>query len=172
MVSYDYWYHLPLNHMIIPLSIYFIIERESSSRNKIHILDFCRFDASDLAIKYKTVFHSRASSIRLILIKMFRSCDTIWRHRSGSTLALLMACCPIAPSHYLNQYWLTISGVLCHSFENNFAENDPNINPWYEVQNYQFKITTIYLRVRWVKTTMTMTSTCVISHERYLPFCL
>ena len=29
--------------------------------------------------------------------------DTIWRHRSGSTLAQVMACCLMAPSHCLNQ---------------------------------------------------------------------
>ena len=29
--------------------------------------------------------------------------DTIWRQRSGSTLAQVMACCLTAPSHYLNQ---------------------------------------------------------------------
>ena len=28
--------------------------------------------------------------------------DAIWRHRSGSTLAQVMACCLMAPSHYLN----------------------------------------------------------------------
>ena len=32
--------------------------------------------------------------------------DAIWRHRSGSTLAQVMACCLTAPSHYLNQCWL------------------------------------------------------------------
>ena len=35
--------------------------------------------------------------------------DTIWRQRSGSTLAQVMACCLTAPSHYLNQCWLIIS---------------------------------------------------------------
>ena len=34
--------------------------------------------------------------------------DTIWRQRSGSTLAQVMDCCLTAPSHYLNQYWLMI----------------------------------------------------------------
>ena len=29
--------------------------------------------------------------------------DAIWRHKSGSTLAQVMACCLTAPSHYLNQ---------------------------------------------------------------------
>ena len=34
--------------------------------------------------------------------------DTIWRQRSGSTLAHVMACCLTAPIHYLNQCWLLI----------------------------------------------------------------
>ena len=33
--------------------------------------------------------------------------DAIWRQRSGSTLAQVMACCLTAPSHYLNQCWFT-----------------------------------------------------------------
>ena len=32
--------------------------------------------------------------------------DAIWQHRSGSKLDQVMACCPRAPSHYLNQYWI------------------------------------------------------------------
>ena len=34
--------------------------------------------------------------------------DNIWWHRSGSTLAQVIACCLMAPSHYLNQCWLII----------------------------------------------------------------
>ena len=30
----------------------------------------------------------------------------IWQHRSWLTLAKFMACCMMAPSHYLNQCWL------------------------------------------------------------------
>ena len=33
---------------------------------------------------------------------------TIWWHRTGSTLAQVMACCLMAPSHYPNQCWLII----------------------------------------------------------------
>ena len=40
--------------------------------------------------------------------------DAIWRHRSGSTLAQVMACCLTAPSHYLHQCWLVISKVPLH----------------------------------------------------------
>ena len=33
--------------------------------------------------------------------------DAIWRHRSWSTLAQVMACCLSAPSHYLNECWIS-----------------------------------------------------------------
>ena len=39
----------------------------------------------------------------------------MWRQRSGSTLAQVMACCLTASSHYLKQYWLIISKVQYHS---------------------------------------------------------
>ena len=41
--------------------------------------------------------------------------DTIWWHRSGSTLAQVMACCLTVPSHYLNKCWLIIKCALWHS---------------------------------------------------------
>ena len=43
------------------------------------------------------------------------SSDIRWQHRSGSSLAQIIACCLTAPSHYLNQCWLIINEVLCHS---------------------------------------------------------
>ena len=49
--------------------------------------------------------------------------DTIWRHRAGSTLAQVMACCLMAPSHYLNQWWLIVSKVQWHSSEGNFTKD-------------------------------------------------
>ena len=33
--------------------------------------------------------------------------DAIWRHRFRSVLAQVVACCLMAPSHYLNQCWLS-----------------------------------------------------------------
>ena len=38
--------------------------------------------------------------------------NAIWRNRSGSTLARVMAYCLMAPSHYLNQCWLLINEAL------------------------------------------------------------
>ena len=44
-----------------------------------------------------------------VLVDSLWPSDTIWRHKYGSTLAQVMACCLTAPSHYLNQCWLIIS---------------------------------------------------------------
>ena len=54
-------------------------------------------------------------------INSFRPSDAIWRHRSGSTLAQVMASCLTAPSHYLSQCWLIISKIQWHSSEGNFV---------------------------------------------------
>ena len=60
------------------------------------------------ACVHPVMLHSICSSKRWWLNSL-RPSDTIWRHRSGSTLAQVMACCLTAPSHYLNQCWLIIS---------------------------------------------------------------
>ena len=42
----------------------------------------------------------------------------LWWHRSGSTLAQVMACCLTAPSHYLNQCWLHLRAISKEVFMN------------------------------------------------------
>ena len=56
--------------------------------------------------------------------------DTIWGHKSGSTLAQAMACCLTAPNHYLNQCWLIIRKVQRHPSESNFTRDTSAINHW------------------------------------------
>ena len=51
-----------------------------------------------------------------MLVNSLWPSDAIWRHKSGSPLAQVMACCLMASSHYLNQYWLIISEVLWHLY--------------------------------------------------------
>ena len=46
--------------------------------------------------------------------------DAIWRHKTGSTLAQVMACCLMAPSP---QCWLIISKVQCHSSQCNVTRD-------------------------------------------------
>ena len=49
--------------------------------------------------------------------------DTIWWHKSGSTLAQVMACCLTASSHYLDQCSFIINKVQWHSSECNFTRD-------------------------------------------------
>ena len=54
--------------------------------------------------------------------------DAIWWHRTESTLALAMACCLTAPSHYLHQKQLIICMVQLHSYEGNFTSHTSTIS--------------------------------------------
>ena len=56
--------------------------------------------------------------------------DAICRHKSGSILIQGMACCLMAPSHYLNHCWLIISEVLLHSLDDSFKGNYLDISHW------------------------------------------
>ena len=49
--------------------------------------------------------------------------DAIWRHRSGKTLAQIIACCLTAPTHYLNQCCLIISEIQWQSPDDNFTND-------------------------------------------------
>ena len=68
---------------------------------------------------------ARSSSAIVLSIDSLWPSDAIWRYRSGSTLAQVIACCLTAPSHYLNQCWLIINKVQWHSSEGNFAKDIP-----------------------------------------------
>ena len=69
-----------------------------------------------------------AKHFRYSVINSLWPSDAIWRHRSWSTLAQVMACCLTAPSHYLNQCWHIISKVQWHSFEVSSTRYSPSIN--------------------------------------------
>ena len=79
-------------------------------------------------------YHFMTAWCKFALIVLMSAIDslwprnTIWRHRSGSTLVQVMACCLTAPSHYLNQCWLIISKVQRHSAERNLTRNNPAIS--------------------------------------------
>ena len=51
--------------------------------------------------KYSKFNKSFQSTCTCKVINSLWPNDTIWRHRSGSALAQVMACCLMAPSHYL-----------------------------------------------------------------------
>ena len=76
--------------------------------------------------------------------------DAIWRHSIGSPLAQVMACCLIAPSHYVNQCWLIISKVKWHSYESIIIRRSEDTSHWNKIENCIFKITTRSPRDQWV----------------------
>ena len=76
--------------------------------------------------------------------------DAIGRQRSGSTLAQVMACCLMTPSHYLNQCWLIISKVEWHSSKGKFTRDTPAINHWNYLENLIPKISFKFPRGQWV----------------------
>ena len=55
----------------------------------------------------------------------------------------VMAVCMIASSHYLNQCWLHISEVFCHSPESNFIVSVQPISPYKKFKNYTFTLFTV-----------------------------
>ena len=69
-----------------------------------------------------------------MLLNSLRPSDAIWRQWSWTTLAQVMACCLTAPSHYLNQCWLIIRGVLWHTSESSFAGIAQGIDSGYEFE--------------------------------------
>ena len=74
--------------------------------------------------------HNKALQLTVALFNSLWPSDAIWQHRSGSTLAQIMACCLTAPSHYLNQCWLIISKVYRHSSECNFTRDTSATSHW------------------------------------------
>ena len=72
---------------------------------KLHYL----YDWNSCAVKIAASY--LISPLRSPWVNSLSPNDAIWRHRSGSTLAQVIACCLTAPSHYLNQCWDIISKV-------------------------------------------------------------
>ena len=69
----------------------------------------------------------------------------IRRHKIWSKSFQVMACCPTALSHLLNQCRLINSTVVCHSPEGNFTGNTHDILIW--VWKLLFKTTIVSLSI-------------------------
>ena len=92
-------------------------------------------------------------------LNSLRPSDAIWRQWFWTTLAQVMACCLTAPSHYLNQCWLIIRGVLWHTSESSFAGIAQGIDSGYEFEKDILKNIFKSPRGQWVKCHFT-TSLC------------
>ena len=55
--------------------------------------------------------------------------EIIWWQKYRSPLAQVMACCLMAPNHYVNQCCLISKGILCHSPLSNFTRTYHKLDP-------------------------------------------
>ena len=92
--------------------------------------------------------------------------DTIWQHRSASTLAQVMACCLMAPSHYPDQCWLIISEAQSQSPEDNFTRDASAINYYNQPENYLLKISFKSPRGQWVNSLCAANPTEKFPHNK------
>ena len=86
----------------------------------------------------------------LFIINSLWPRDAIWRQISGSTLAEVLACCLVAPSHYLKQCWLIISKVKWHSSMGNLTRDISALNHWNYLKNQVPKMPFKFPRGLWV----------------------
>ena len=98
---------------------------------------------SELYIYRYIYIYWMANSLRLS--------DAIRRQRSRSTLAEVMPCCVVAPSHYLSQGWPPISEILWHSPEFNFTASAQATVLSDKFENYTFLTTSTSPGGQWVK---------------------
>ena len=96
-----------------------------------HYLNQCLLSIYEvLWLSHEGKFHRNCSYQSMKLFDSLWPSDTIWRHKSWSTLAQVMAWYLMAPSHYLNQCWLIISKVQWHPSESNFTTDASAISHW------------------------------------------
>ena len=81
---------------------------------------------------------SDITHICMAIISLWLS-DTIWQHRSSSTKAWVMTFHLMAPSHYLNQCWITNQRRSFESTWELIPEKCSWINQWHTFRDYIWK---------------------------------
>ena len=77
--------------------------------------------------------------------------DAIWRHRSGSTLAQVMACSLTVPRYCLNQCRFQINEIQWRSHESNLSTSVQATVLYTNFEKHTFAIMAISPRGKWVK---------------------
>ena len=125
--------------------------QSSSSRIVMYFYHRC-YNISPSYISLACGFYRvNSSTCSDININLLWPSDGTRRQRFGSTLVQVMACCLTAPSHYLDECWLIISGVLWLSPESHFTWYAQDSYLWNKFENYWFKITNTPPRDQWDK---------------------
>ena len=108
------------------------------------------FDSSANGISLESTEWFRYSRFWFRQYTQLYPSDAIWWHNIGSTLVQVMACYPMAPRHYLHQYWLLICGVPRNSPESNFTSQVNFLNK--KSSNHTFKVSVKSVIDQWAKT--------------------
>ena len=124
---------MPYTGPILKRFAWFLSVKEASGKLLMHWLQEIVIIRAQLW--YKVFLRNVSQAINAL-----RPGDAIWRQWSRTTLTQVMTWCLTAPSHYLNQCWLIIRGVLWHSSENSFAGIALGINSGYEIEKDILKI--------------------------------
>ena len=92
---------------------------------------------SSCTIKSYSSIHLRAIQLEIHMISNITKMSLKIAHlKPWSTLAQAMACCLMAPSHYLNQCWLLSIEVLWHSPESNLTVSAKATILYYELTHW------------------------------------
>ena len=101
----------------------------------LHMINFYELNKSWWCSAMISVFNSLCPS------------DGIRHWKSLPTLVKVMAWCLMAPSHYLNQNWLTTNRILWHSYQGNiYSRYHPKL-----CLKFNIEITATSARGQWVK---------------------
>ena len=97
-------------------------------RNKLQ-RNFCQ---NTKTFSKENAFHNvcckmQANLLRPKCVNTLWPSEAMWWHVSVAMLDQVMVCCLTAPSHYLNQCWLIIKGVLWHSPDSNFTQSTTRV---------------------------------------------
>ena len=121
MILSSYWLHMTVG---FPKASIFILKQDNREYFGGLSKYLAAFHINQVFVGYWCFLYFEI--IYVIFLELTHCGLVMWnatQHRSGSTLAQVMACWLMKPSHYLNQYQLIIKGILLHSFGNNFTRS-------------------------------------------------
>ena len=117
-------------------NIYFFMQTSNNGHQKHNTSSF-------RSAQHIQTWHSKNTTIAFKQVdKTSTNCGlvTSYGNRCGSTLHWVMACCLIAPCHYLHQCWLLISDVMWQSPVDSFMVNGWDVYASCEFEKCWFKI--------------------------------
>ena len=101
--------------------------------------------------------------VQALVFNSLWNSDITWWHRSGSTLAQVMACCLTAPNYYLKS-WTNVDFSLVRFCGIHLRASYYCVQ-YNELENYSLKITATSPRGQWVKKNPSFSVDCFSRHS-------